>query len=108
MMRTSTLGIVDGRIYGRSGQALLEFVGGVAAWVPLILLVGWTFYDEWIRLKCAYETFEITHLCLIGVPSPGNSTLMQIVETPHFVQGVKMCGSRRETVTLPKLESAQW
>jgi len=93
-----------------SGQALTELLGSKALIILTIAGAAEIFYGEWQKSKCAILVFEKTHaqLTFSHDPYPWTRQRVAIKDLGTSLQGEALCGSSREIVSLPKLESAQW
>lgn len=91
----------------QSGQAIVEFALLATFLIFFISAASILFKLEWKRSWCAYEAFETTHSHLTGrfrIPT----LPVEIQENENQVEGTAQCGTMRERVVLPKLETATW
>ena len=90
------------------GQALVEFVLSLALVIIALVGVVGVLRLEWQRARCAYWVFEKVHAERIGALPPRSRLFVRIESTDHGISGEGRCGSVRERIELPFLESAQW
>lgn len=93
-----------------SGQALTEFLGSLGILALVFSGSSWVIYQEWNWTHCSILLFEKLHAKNTNTPDPYPSARV-LITTQDFdttVRGEALCGSTRQTLSLPRLENAQW
>lgn len=94
-----------------SGQTTLEFLLSAGTLVLALTAAGWLLRMEWIRGQCAHLLFEGTRARLSGVELQirlPKGFRLAIHEGSWSVEGEIFCEGIHQTLSLPKLEAAQW